>query len=497
MPLSNKIDSIRKVCNKYDISYLKARKAMTKVSSDLDITFKEYYDFNLYEMSPVQQVVAARKIINRRNLKRARLDKISKETGLTYKQIFDKLRMINEKNIINITVLLYHKYEMYRYNDEEIDAFLHLMVKRNLLKEKLLVNLEEIDNGNLSYNDITESLDEFYDIIDKLTPESLFEDIKAIILPSRPELENNYDELKRIAIDLEACRVLFEFSQTEYAAFHFAEKNIEEKHKFISDKERIKVLEAVNEPSKFEILDDKFKAYNILKDHYHRNMIEVNSSKDYKNFKGLCDNNKKLVVKSRYETMGRGIRLIEVPKPNETKALFNELLLQHKSFIVEELINAHDAIKALNPDSVNTVRVITYFDGNESIIHDTFMKVGQKGSFVDNGGAGGILISVDPVTGVLNTSGIDERGVRYERHPYTGVTFDGYQLPDWASAIALCLEISNSIPGLNYIGWDITYTSDNRWVIVEGNSKTQFFGQQCTINAGVRENFLKIVGYKK
>lgn len=178
------------------------------------------------------------------------------------------------------------------------------------------------------------------------------------------------------------------------------------------------------------------------------------------------------------------------------KKLFRGLRKEYDSFIVEELIQAHDTIRALNPDSVNTVRVITYFDGEKTIIHDTFMKVGKKGSFVDNGGAGGIFVSVNPETGVFKSAGCDENGIVYEKHPDTGITFNGYQLPDWQQARALAMELSTQVPGLNYIGWDFTYTKKKKWVIVEGNAKTQFFGQQCTTGVGLRKNVIETIQYK-
>jgi len=192
--------------------------------------------------------------------------------------------------------------------------------------------------------------------------------------------------------------------------------------------------------------------------------------------------------------MGRGIKPIE-PKRGKKELQFKELLDEYGSFIVEELIQPHDAIRTLNPDSVNTVRVITYFDGEKTIIHDTFMKVGKKGSFVDNGGAGGIFVSVDPITGKFKSNGCDENGVIYETHPDTGVPFIGYQLPDWEQARALGMELSTKVPGLKYIGWDFTYTKKKKWIIVEGNAKTQFFGQQCTTGVGMRKNFIETVNY--
>ena len=191
--------------------------------------------------------------------------------------------------------------------------------------------------------------------------------------------------------------------------------------------------------------------------------------------------------------MGRGIKPVDLKLFADHRAIFAGLREEYGSFIAEELITAHESIKKLNPDSVNTVRVITYFDGEKTIIHDAFMKVGQKGSFVDNGGAGGILISVDPETGVLKSDGCDERGVIYETHPDTGTKFNGYSLPDWDQARALAMELSTKVPGICYIGWDFTYTDKNQWIVVEGNAKTQFFGQQCTTGTGMRKNFIETV----
>ena len=96
---------------------------------------------------------------------------------------------------------------------------------------------------------------------------------------------------------------------------------------------------------------------------------------------------------------------VSIDKSTDFKKLLDDLLNEYNEFVVEELIKPHRKIKKLNPDSVNTVRFTTYLDGDNVIVHDTFMKVGQKGSFVDNGGAGGIFVHVDPLTGRFDTNG--------------------------------------------------------------------------------------------
>jgi hypothetical protein len=46
-----------------------------------------------------------------------------------------------------------------------------------------------------------------------------------------------------------------------------------------------------------------------------------------------------------------------------------------------------------------------------------------------------------------------------------------------------------------YIGWDLTRTEEGKWIIVEGNAKTQFFAQQMTRGRGIRREFLESVHY--
>ena len=140
-----------------------------------------------------------------------------------------------------------------------------------------------------------------------------------------------------------------------------------------------------------------------------------------------------------------------------------------------------------NDSSVNTVRCITLKTKNDMLVPYCFMRTGRSGAFVDNGGAGGLFVGIDPETGVLGTDGVDERGVRYNAHPDSGLRFQGYQLPDWSKMISTCKEMAMQIPTVRMIGWDMAYT-DKGWIVIEGNGLTEVIGPQCTWLRGIRKD---------
>ena len=166
--------------------------------------------------------------------------------------------------------------------------------------------------------------------------------------------------------------------------------------------------------------------------------------------------------------------------------------------ILEEQIIQNKKMASLHPNSLNTLRIVTYLDEKGKItIHMPFIKIGQKGSFVDNGGSGGILAQIDPKNGTIITDGKDELNNRYVKHPDTNIIFKGFEIPEWNEVIKLVTKAANEFTKTRYIGWDVGISKDNGPVIVEANGKTQFIGQQITDEIGKRKNLEKLINYKK
>ena len=460
---------------------------MLELKETIGLEYQEFYENELYLRSRTQQFITGRKVVKQRiaaeNLYRA-LQNASEKT----KEEIDKhIDEINEMGIAQITVEHYEKYQLYKCSEEKITKILKRLKKRKQLKTSIRKKFIEIDKGNMSYEDVEESCQKLRGIIIRLMPEYFAKKLADKALRYKPELASDPDALREVVIDMEFTKFLLNFTYAEYVAFDFAGKSIPEKREFVNDIERLKLLRKVNDVSKFEILDDKYQAYEHLKPYFGREMIYIQSKEEFETFKAFCIGKDKIVVKPFFESLGRGIRAIDVPEEDALYDFYMELCNIYKIFVVEDLIEAHEAIKKLNPDAVNTVRMVTYFDGEKTIVHHPFMKVGKAGSFVDNGGQGGILVAVDPKTGMLTTDGCDEDGVTYEYHPDTNTKFKGYQLPNWDDALKLADELSSLVPGICYIGWDFALNKDGKWIIVEGNARTQFFGQQCTTKVGVKK----------
>ncbi len=137
--------------------------------------------------------------------------------------------------------------------------------------------------------------------------------------------------------------------------------------------------------------------------------------------------------------------------------------------LLQQRVVQHPALAALYPASINTLRIVTVRDG-ATVRHFSMpvLRTGVGGGVVDNWIAGGLLVVVDAATGRLRGPGRSIRGVVHERHPDTGVVFDGHAIPHFDASLQLCLRLHGDIPELHSIGWDIAITADGPTVI-EGN----------------------------
>lgn len=490
-----KTDYIQLVCEASGRAYADVEKEMIQTKDSLGVNFKEFYRNGLWKHSITQKQIAARRILRVRKYKNESISRAAAGLGIAKKDVQGVMNAISRKGIFAMHVNTYANFELYRYSEEELETVLHKLARRKELKQSIKAKLKEIDAGHLKYEDLDAELQEVYAFYRELMPESMYEKLWEKLSYSRPDLIDDKERLREALVDMAVTKFILDFSEAEYVSFHFVGKTFEEKREFLCDVERMKIIKTLNDSAYFDYLDDKHQTYSLLKKYYRRKALLITSDEDFRKFKWFCFGKKAVVIKPYSESMGRGIRPIYLNGRKGIQKKFRALRKELDSFIVEELIRPHKAIRTLNPDSVNTVRVITYFDGEKTIIHDTFMKVGKKGSFVDNGGAGGIFVSVNPETGTFKSDGCDENGIIYPTHPDTGVVFQGYQLPDWKQARKLAMKLSTKVPGLNYIGWDFTYTEKGRWIVVEGNAKTQFFGQQCTTGVGLRKSVMETLNY--
>lgn len=276
------------------------------------------------------------------------------------------------------------------------------------------------------------------------------------------------------------------FSLNEYLSYRFINKSYEERMKFASDRDSVVVGYDFNDIDEMIIFVDKINTYNKFKNYFGREAISINDSNDYDKFIDFINKNNKFVKKEVYESCGKSIELIDSSKYKDKRVLFNKMISNGK-LIIEELVNQGEETSVFNKSSVNTIRCITFYSDDKILIPHCFMKIGRDGSFIDNGGAGGILVGIDSETGVLNTDGVDEYGRRYELHPDSKIKFKDYQLPKWNEMIDICKSMVKQTKNVRFIGWDLAFNEDKEWIVIEGNALTEFIGPQSTSLNGVRD----------
>lgn len=137
----------------------------------------------------------------------------------------------------------------------------------------------------------------------------------------------------------------------------------------------------------------------------------------------------------------------------------DELNLAPDGWLLEEYLPQHPEIAAINPSSVNTLRIWVLERGGEFKSHHAVLRIGRAGSQVDNTTSGGFGCVVDMETGRLR-AGLDLKRPHEPilRHPDTGVELPGRPVPYWDESLALGAKALSLFPEMRFAGLDVAIT---------------------------------------
>ncbi len=278
------------------------------------------------------------------------------------------------------------------------------------------------------------------------------------------------------------------FSPDEYIYYRLENRSIDERLKFLGDRLRIKYHSIYDNLIESSVFTDKYRTYCRFKADFKREIVEINTNRDYPKFEDFTRRHSQYVKKDVYASCGRAVELVDNNVCGKTaKQQFDEMISKSK-YVAEELIVQSKELSCFNSSSVNTVRCITMCTNDDICIPFGFFRMGVSGSFVDNAGSGGLCCAIDMKTGQLVTDAFDEKGFHYSAHPNSGVLFKNHQLPNWDQLLLTAYRVASAVPGVKTIGWDFAHT-ENGWVIVEGNAMSQIGVLQIPSQRGMREDF--------
>ena len=284
----------------------------------------------------------------------------------------------------------------------------------------------------------------------------------------------------------------------EFFLYDFMSLNHDEISSFVTEYDKNIFCDVVNDNTLDLVFHDKWQTYLKFNNYFCRDVCLLSNNKDLNSeaFISFIKKHNRFILKPVNAATGKGIEVVDCKNQNDCIRYLNTIIDSHGPCVAEELINQHQLLAEYHPSSVNTVRITTfrYDSGDIDIIHP-FIKFGQNGAFVDNGGQGGIICKIDPDTGII-IAAVDETPKQYIYHPDTNKKILGFKIPFWNEAVKLAKELSNVIPQVRYVGWDLALT-DAGWVMVEGNEKGMFIGFQLPTLTGFRTDFDSICNKAK
>lgn len=213
----------------------------------------------------------------------------------------------------------------------------------------------------------------------------------------------------------------------------------------------------------------KYLFYQYIPDLFQREIILApNCGEDA--FVQFLRKHKKIVVKPDRGSLGKDVMLLKYTDDTTAREYFRSIAPDART-LCEEFIRQHPVLNALNPYSVNTVRITSLLvDGEVEILSATLRCGAGADSITDNLSKGGIGAQIDIETGIICAYGKDFAMNSYSHHPISGVQIVGLQIPNWDCAVAYIKKAHKRVPQCTLYGWDIAIT-EYGVDIVEANNK--------------------------
>ena len=186
-----------------------------------------------------------------------------------------------------------------------------------------------------------------------------------------------------------------------------------------------------------------------------------------------CGNLKEVIIKPSRESKGNGVRLLSITDgiiDNDGKSVRQLFKDYKKNFLIQNRVHQHQGMSALNPTSLNTMRILSYRSGMEVLIIYSVIRIGRLGQVIDNQSAGGLSTTIDS-DGKLGRFSFGKVGSDNIEMTDTGIRLDGYQVPSYDKAIDFVKRLHFKLPYTDIVGWDVAIEENGEPILIEFNTK--------------------------
>lgn len=178
------------------------------------------------------------------------------------------------------------------------------------------------------------------------------------------------------------------------------------------------------------------------------------------------------IIKPSLSTRGAGVRAISVVDGVTNwngKTVAQLFDAYDQDFIMQERLVQHPAMRALNPTSANTIRLLTYRKDMEVSIIYTVIRIGREGTIIDNESAGGISARINP-DGRLAKYAFGSAGTDLVEKTDGGITLEGYEIPSYDKVVETVKRLHLNLPHFNIAAWDFAVGEEGEPIFIEWNA---------------------------
>lgn len=277
-----------------------------------------------------------------------------------------------------------------------------------------------------------------------------------------------------IFLDMVWCGVRYGAGYVDYDVIGFYQLNHKQRKTMLTRGMNNKFVKMLNEKEYWYLFDQKNEFNQMFSKFITRDWIYPISEKKEETIAWL-QKQEIFFAKPNGGQCGKGIEKIKVADweknnkdgRNGLEELY-QYLVENRLELLEEPIQQHETMNALNASSVNTIRMVTVMNQKKEVtILTAFARIGN-GKHVDNFNSGGMTAKVNVETGKILEEAVNKKGELFEKHPITGTTIKGFQIPCFEEAKEMVKEAAKLSEHVRYIGWDVAITV-NGPTLVEGN----------------------------
>lgn len=271
-------------------------------------------------------------------------------------------------------------------------------------------------------------------------------------------------------------------SYEEYYLYCFWNLDYQEREQYISEMEMKSLYRKVVEVNVSKWFNSKLMIHVKFMNYMKRGWIcpSISSFDSFRQFVSRND----CIVKPWLGSLGNGVFLRRKDDLGNLEELYKQCI--DKSLLVEECVRACKEIESFHPQSLNTIRVFTISNGNDSELIAAEIRIGIGNSIVDNASAGGIVAAIDLDTGIIISDGMDKLGNKYVTHPDSGLVIKGFVIPQWKELVKVCKTMATVVPETVFAGWDICVLEDGSIELIEVNPTPNVTGIQLAYGQGLK-----------